>query len=247
MYLLTGDAPESAGGLQLYVGEGDEISSRLLTHAREKEFWDRAILITSKDANLTKAHARYLESRFLQIAREAQRSEVTNGTAPAPPALPEADVSDMEYFVTQVLIALPVLGVNVLRVPIPSSRESAAMPLPDVELTRFIMNQRRDGISAHAVEIDGEFTVLADSQVRRTGVAKTSYFALRQRLERDGTINTSVEPAIFARNQVFASPSAAASVVAGRSANGRTAWVENATGLTYGEWQNRALEDAGST
>ena len=72
-------------------------------------------MLTSKDANLTKAHVRYLESRFITLAQQARRSRLVNGTAPPPLPLPEADVSDMEYFIAQAAIMLPVLGINILR------------------------------------------------------------------------------------------------------------------------------------
>lgn len=67
IYVLLGDDPEATGGTAAYVGEGDEIATRLRQHARPesqggKDFWDRVVIFTSKDANLTKAHARYLES-----------------------------------------------------------------------------------------------------------------------------------------------------------------------------------------
>ncbi|KQQ25459.1 GIY-YIG nuclease family protein [Frondihabitans sp. Leaf304] len=246
VYLLLGDAPDSVGGLQVYIGEGDDISTRLTNHAREKDFWERAVVLTSKDANLTKAHARYLESRFLQIAREAQRSELVNGTAPPLIALPEGDVSDMEYFITQALIALPVLGVNVLRTSVaPTTLTAVPTELPEEKDagTRFILQNRNEGRIAYAVEKDGEFTVLAGSQVRTRHNGNGSYVALRDRLERDGTIDTAAEPAVLTKNQVFASPSAAASIVAGRSANGRTSWLEKQTGLTYGDWQNQNLAE----
>lgn len=244
VYLLIGDAPDSLGGVQVYIGEGDEISSRLTIHAREKDFWERAILLTSKDANLTKAHARYLESRFLQIARDAERAELTNSTAPPPIALPEADISDMEYFITQALIALPVLGVNVLRSPVAALTRS---PLPNLipasdTHPRFTFVQQRENLTAQATEVDGEFIVLAGSEARQTQTGKTSYVALRHRLERDGTIDTTTKPAIFVKDHVFASPSAAASVIAGRAANGRVAWTEDLSGLAYGVWQNQNLE-----
>ena len=95
------------------------MGDRLRQHARAeeqggKDFWDRAIVLTSKDANLTKAHARYLESGFIALAQQARRSRLVNGT-PAAASLPEADVSDMEYFIAQAKIILPVLGVNILR------------------------------------------------------------------------------------------------------------------------------------
>ena len=105
-----------------YIGEGDDVSKRLYQHARPedqggKDFWDRAIVITSKDTNLTKAHARYLESRFISLGLQANRAKLTNSTAPEPIVLPEADVSDMEYFIEQARIVLPVLGVNIFRSP----------------------------------------------------------------------------------------------------------------------------------
>jgi hypothetical protein len=100
--------------------DGDDVSQRLAQHARSegqggKDFWDRAVVLTNKDANLTKAHARYLESRFITLARQAGRSRLTNGTSPLPLPLPEADVSDMEYFIAQAKIILPVLSVNIFR------------------------------------------------------------------------------------------------------------------------------------
>ena len=56
-------------------------------------------MVTSKDAKVTKAHARYLGSRFITLAQQAGRCRLENGTAPPPLPLPEADVSDMEYFI----------------------------------------------------------------------------------------------------------------------------------------------------
>ncbi len=46
----------------------------------------------------------------------------------------------------------------------------------------------------------------------------------------------------FARNQVFASPSAAAAVVVGRTANGRNDWKLQGSGVTFGTWQAQGIE-----
>ena len=40
---------------------------------------------------------------------------LVNSTAPSPPPLPEADISDMEFFIEQLKIVLPVLNLNILR------------------------------------------------------------------------------------------------------------------------------------
>ena len=68
----------------------------------QKDFWTRACIVTSKDLNLTKAHVRYLESRFVELTKAADRANIANGNEPAPKSLPESDVADMEFFISQV-------------------------------------------------------------------------------------------------------------------------------------------------
>lgn len=255
VYILIGDDPESVGGQMAYVGEGDDVSKRLYQHARPedqggKDFWDRAIVITSKDTNLTKAHARYLESRLISLGSQANRARLTNSTAPDPIVLPEADVSDMEYFIEQARIVLPVLGINIFRSPV------ARPPQPAETLTTnaavappvFELHLKKQGIVATAQEIDGEFTVLVDSTARLkwAGVGGHNYRSLREKLEGDGTLVPSQDGMTmrFSHSQVFASPSAAAAVVTGRSANGRNEWVAHEGSLTYGDWQRQGVDEA---
>ncbi|MDQ2626133.1 MAG: GIY-YIG nuclease family protein [Actinomycetota bacterium] len=256
VYLLLGDDPDSMGGQVAYIGEGDDISKRLYQHSRPedqggKDFWDRAIVLTSKDANLTKAHARYLESRFITLAQLAKRARLTNGTAPTPIALPEADVSDMEYYIAQAKIILPVLGVNLFRsatTAIVATAASAADRVPvAVESPIFEVHLKKEGITAHAREIDGEFTVIEGSHARATwvGVGNDGYKALHEKLRQDGTITPNGEgPLRFTHDQVFASPSAAAAIVLGRSANGRIEWRTQDSGTSYGSWQSQGVDEA---
>jgi hypothetical protein len=256
VYILLGDDPDSLGGQLAYIGEGDDISKRLYQHSRPedqggKDFWNRAIVLTSKDANLTKAHARYLECRFIALAQHAGRARLTNGTAPMPVNLPEADVSDMEYYISQANIVLPVLGVNLFRSAGTSGLTTSATsadPTPTSSQSPiFELQQKKDEILARAREIDGEFTVLAGSRARAWdgGSYSYGYRTLREKLIQEKTIVPSDDGAMrFARDQVFASPSAAAVVVLGRSANGRTEWRTQGTGVPYGAWQNQGVDEA---
>ena len=173
--------------------------------------------MTSKDANLTKAHARYLESRFITLAALAKRARLINGTSPQPIALPEADVSDMEYYISQVKIILPVLAVNLLRSGATAklTTPATAEPIPaTAESPMFELHLKKEGIVAHAREIDGEFTVLEGSQVRSDwiGSSNDGYNLLREKLLQEGAINPTDDSLRFAHDQVFASPSAAGAV-----------------------------------
>jgi len=252
IYILIGEDPDKLGGEIAYIGEADDISKRIPQHARiedagGKDFWNRAIILTSKDTNLTKAHVRYLESRIITLAKQALRMALVNSTAPTPPPLPEADVSDMEYFLSQVRIILPVLGVNILRASGQQvvSQSHAEIVGNDRLSPVFELTLKKESILSNAKEIDGEFTVLAGSQARSSwiGVGKT-YMNLRERLEDDGSLAKSInsDSFEFQRDVVFASPSAAAAVIVGRQANGRISWVDPLTGITYGEWQDQGLE-----
>lgn len=256
VYILVGEDPDSLGGLIAYVGEGDDVGRRLYQHSRPepdgKDFWDRAIVMTSKDANLTKAHARYLESRLITVAGDAGRARLVNGTAPPLPALPEADVSDMEYFLDQVRIVLPVLGLNVLRGSTPAIRVQGPAGVFDQgvavkESPVFEIALARDGVSARAQEIDGEFTAKKGSVARAEWIGvKASYLSLRERLVAEGVLAPldEVKGMVFTRDQVFASPSAAAAVVLGRASNGRVEWKVAGTATTYAAWQAEQLESS---
>jgi Domain of unknown function (DUF4357) len=244
-FLLGGD---ELGESRCYIGEADVVGVRLKHHLTGKDFWDRVVVVTSKDANITKAHGRYLESRLIALAKQAGRVTVENGTAPDVPKLPEADVSDMDEFILQLQIVLPVLGVNAIRV-----KPSPKAPVEPQESPIFHLSNTSAGVDAHAQQIDGEFTVLAGSTVvaafppanpkhsASTARQHAGRKAAHERLLADGAIVISEGIGRVARDIVFSSPSAAGSVVQGRaSCNGRTDWISG-DGQTFGAWENRGV------
>lgn len=253
VYLLLGEDLDAVDGLRVYIGETDEIRARLRQHSdatRGKDFWTRVVIITSKDDNLTKAHTRYLESRLVTIAAGAKRCTLENGTAPSPPPLPEADVSDMEYFIDQLQIALPVLGVNILR----GVTEPAQTATPTGESTTspvFELAIAKRGIHARAQQIDGEFTLLEGSVVAgsfatnakyaaSTATSYAAYAARHDQLVAEGSIVVNGTTGTLTRNVTFPSPSSAGAIVSGRSCNGRQAW-QTPDGQTFGAWEDRGL------
>jgi hypothetical protein len=80
----------------------------------------------------------------------------------------------MEYFIAQAKIILPVLGVNILRstaTAVSHAAETGSASVP-ASSPVFELHLKKDGITAVAREIDGEFTVLEGSGARTawTGV-----------------------------------------------------------------------------
>ena len=249
VYFLVGPDPDDSLRTRVYIGESDDVAQRLKTHNRPedaggKDFWERVCLVTSKDQNLTKAHVKYLESKLISIAASAGRCVLSNGTAHEYAGLPESDRADMAFFLDQIRTVLPVLGFEFLRElskpPAPVMTES----VPIIERSpRFRLDIPKFSVTAYAQEIGGEFFVLKGSRTRKQWIGVDGgYQGLFQQLAADGVlIAEGAEHLAFKDDYAFASPSAAAAVVSGRSANGRVVWSVDGTGQTYAAWQDQQL------
>lgn len=261
VYILLGE-DESSGGRLAYIGQSDDVSKRLHQHDAKKTYWNEVVVVTSKDTNLTTAHVRYLESRLIRLAKAIGRVPLENGNEPSGGAdLPEADASDMEYFIDQLRVVLPVLGVDLFRgratraaagpTDQPLSSAGVGVALSVKTSPTFHLRHRKYGVDAQAQVIDGEFTVLAGSVVRPDMPEKAGYSASSARqyaarreqhkqLLQEGSIELDADGiGRLTRDVVFSSPSAAGAVVQGSvSINGRTAWATD-DGVNYGDWESR--------
>ncbi len=250
VYFLIGPDPDGSARPCVYVGESDQIRMRLTQHNKDetKDFWERACILTSKDQNLTKAHGKYLESRFLKIIQETGHAIIKNSNLSVYESLPEADRSDMETFIKYVRLSLPVLSLDIMREK-PRVKQAAAnnsaLDKPAATSPVFEIDSRKHGLTATAQEIDGEFIVMAGSQTRdEWGSTAHNYKKLFDALVSEGKIkiDPSAKKGTFTENVAFASPSAASAIVYGRSSNGRTEWKVAGTMQTYADWQNSLLE-----
>jgi hypothetical protein len=240
VYLLVGDDPDGTRPL-VYIGEAEHVLDRLKQHAADgkKDFWDQVALFTSKDANLTKAHVKYLESRIVELAREIDRAKLVNGNTPPRPSLPRADRDAMEEFLGPARLLLAALGFTALQPLARRAADSAvgpSGPLAHVEL-RLVVPKRHTDARGH--QTDEGFVVLAGSKGDATlrGSLQKGWLALREELIADGSLRTTPTGVQFERDVLFASPSAAASVTMGGVWGGRTGW-KTAEGATLADLEN---------
>jgi hypothetical protein len=237
VYLLVGPDPSVTGRVLVYVGESDSVADRLRTHEKESK-WDfsRMVMFVSKDDNLTKAHVRYLESKLIAAISASQGAKLVNGTAPIFSLLPEAEIADMDVFLDHVLTLLPVLGFDVVKSQTPADSAGVVFELK----TTFL--------KAAAVERGDEFVVLAGSYARKDGVPSwpAGTRALRDALLADGLLAPSENEALyrFTEDAGFSSPSAAASVVTGRTEQGPAVWKVKGSKMTYADWRASTLPQA---
>lgn len=248
VYLLVGPDPDLPTRQLVYVGEGDQVKSRLALHDSDesKEFFTRAVLVVSKDENLTKAHGRYLESRLIAQIKEAGRARLANGTAPVFSGLPEPEIADMERVLDEIETLLPVLGFDVLRPAGGTAELGAGAHATQTDKTVYRMTD--GGTEARAIESGGEFVVLKGSTVRKKETATCHDGAKRTRKEAVETgdlqsIDGDGGYWITTRDIAFNSVSGAGSFVYGGNLSGPAAWKDEKTGRSYADIRADEIEE----
>lgn len=245
VYLLMGADPDNPARTLVYVGESDSVRTRLASHDADeaKQFFTRVCLIVSKDENLTKAHGRYLEARIMALIRAAARAALVNGTEPDFKGLPEPEIADMEGFLSEIEVLLPVLGFDVLRRAAETGDTDRG---GDEAEPIFIFTEA--GTQARAKEAGGEFVVLAGSlaRVKETKTIHDGAQGQRRQFLEDGVFvkTEGGQHYTFVRDVAFSSPSGAAAVVYGGNVSGPAYWKRESDGLAYKDWRQQQLAQA---
>lgn len=215
VYFLFGQSEDGADQ-KVYIGQTGDLRARLVNHNREKEFWDRALVLISRTNSLTQTHALFLEWHCLQAARKAGRYADENGNSgnkPHTPAPLEADCLEM-FETGQTLLAT--LGYPVFD-PVAKSAKAA-------KADEFYC--QASGANGRGQYTEEGFVVLKGSTGRKENVPSiigTNLERLRIRLLESGVMREDGDTVVFNRDYLFRSPSTAAIALMGRNGNG---WIE---------------------
>jgi hypothetical protein len=251
VYILIGEDENEPDRQLAYIGESEAIGDRLATHNSNKagrdskEFWTDTVVLISKDENLTKSHARYVEACLIRSTGNNPRWLLPNTKMPSGNAgkLPLPDRAAMDEFVDQTKTLVGALGWDLFRKVRgrPNYTEQSAFELAPSQISNDdVFFFRGEGFSATMkISPAGDFVVLAGSKarVKTTTTIPRGIISLRKTLldtrilqEEDGFL-------VFANDYSFSSASAAAATVIGASANGRILW-KLPDSRTYGDWES---------
>jgi len=225
-FLLEKDTGDT--GDRVYIGESENVQRRLKDHFRNKDFWNEAVLFTSKDDNLTKSHIMYLESRLSHIGLLAGRFEIEAGKIPTEAILPRADRDAMEEFILNLNIVLGSLGHRVLE-PINPDLDGASEEGAQSELSNYRLEFRVRDLKARGRFTDEGFVLMAGSNV--SGMTSDSMpgktRSIRNSWVVDGILEKAGEDFILKSDQVLSSSSYAAAIVSGNSRSGPQSWSDS--------------------
>lgn len=211
---------EDDGSDSVYIGEAENVKERLVQHLRdyqsekEKYYWNTAVIFIGRDLN--KALIRYLENRFVEIARSCKRYTVLTKNTYRNTVMKESQIAVMEEFVDNVKTLINALGYKVLEHVL---QVDSAVASADDELLYIATG----GATATGRVTSEGFVVLKGATVNEKVSVKSlsaGMVKLREKYLKEGK----VENLVTTEDLLFSSSSAAADFVLGYSVSGPRTW-----------------------
>ena len=249
VYFLMGELSE-AGLPRAYIGQSGNVGSRLVQQNKDKDFWNRALVVISLTNSLTQTHALFLEWFAIAEATKAGRYSLengNNGSQPYTPAPLQADCHEIHETAATLLATLgqpifePLTKTTFVR---KAERQEQEEEEEDEELF-YCKGSGADGVGEYTAE---GFVVLKGSRGRLENVASIqgkSNGRFREKLLEGGILVPDGGGVVLTRDYLFSSPSMAAVALQGRSANGWFEW-KDASGRTLDEVKRQAVAIAPS-
>lgn len=220
----------------VYIGESETIQERLNQHIRdynadkEKFYWTTAVIFLGRDLN--KALIRYLEDRFVQIARESKRYKVLTKNTYGKTVMKESQTAAMEEFIDNVRILINALGYKVLE---PTVHNDPNSSVDDETLFLNLGNTSGKGM------VTTEGFVLFAGAVLNEKTSEKSLSKGATTLRKKHLASNKVKDYVTTEDILFSSSSAAADFVTGYSVSGPATW-KNAAGVTLKELEAKATK-----
>lgn len=211
---------EDDGSDSVYIGEAENVKDRLVQHLRdyqsekEKYYWSTAVVFIGRDLN--KALIRYLENRFVEIARASKRYLVLTKNTYRNTVMKESQVAVMEEFVDNVKILINALGYKALE---PFAQMDSSTTLVDNELLYITSGS----VNATGKVTAEGFVVFAGATVNEKTSVKSLSAGMKK--QRQKLLDSSkVDGLVTTEDILFSSSSAAADFILGYSVSGPRTW-----------------------
>ncbi len=211
---------EDDGSDSVYIGEAENVRERLVQHLRdyqvdkEKFYWNTAVIFIGRDLN--KALIRYLENRFVEIARKCKRYLVLTKNTYRNTVMKESQIAVMEEFIDNVKVLINALGYKVLE------------SLAQVESVTAKMDDEVLTLSTSTADATGKVTtegfVVFEGATVNEKISQKSLSAGMQKLRQELFDSGKVQKLKTTEDLLFSSSSAAADFILGYRVSGPQMW-----------------------
>ena len=245
VYILLGKDEEGGREGIGYIGESEDVTSRLLTHNTKKEFWNEVIILCRTDDDFNKGSILYVEGQLIDLAKQCDRYTLENtDRASNEKPLNADDKSVADDFIDDIKMLVEMLGCKIFT----PKRESAnTQPGSQVEGADGIPIFSIRGGAAKGQPTNDGFVVFEGSEIAATEDPKCPQVVKRQRASmlEDGSIGADGK---LTRDYLFGTPTRASIVVLGKPGSGTQTWSipqESGGWKSLGDW--RAEQEATDT
>ena len=216
-YILVG--VDTSGDRMVYIGESENIYTRLQDHKKKKDFWDGVYTIQNLGGTFDKAHLTYLEQLMIQKAIETDRFKVENGNGGKFTSIPESKMNECLIYFETIKTLVKALGFYVFVPEVEKEQLS--------EEVRFYFKSKDNLWDAQGVFIDEKFIVLKGSVARAEPTKhkkESNELKFRDKLIDESIIDEVNGVLVFVKDYAFNSPSTAADIVSLGSNSGWKVW-----------------------
>ena len=220
---------------KVYIGQARQrknnkgLLNRLKEHKAnpDKDYWTEAIAITTNNDCLGPTELSYLENRFFNLARKANRYNVKNGNDPNPGNITEEKKCELEEFIGYSKILIGALGHKVF-IPINENQSYNNSNITKIN-KEPIFQLIKPNANALGRRTNEGFIVFKGSKVAPKKEPKTNRKNINKLREKyENKINLSTHE--LKEDILFTSPSYAAAFVVNYNINGLTEWKDKASG-----------------
>ena len=228
---------EDDGSDSVYIGEAENVKDRLVQHLRdyqsekEKYYWSTAVVFIGRDLN--KALIRYLENRFVEIARASKRYLVLTKNTYRNTVMKESQIAVMEEFVDNVKILINALGYKVLE---PFAQVDSSPATVDDELLYIT-----SGLVNATGKVTAEGFVVFAGATLNEKMSVRSLSAGMQKQRQKLFDSSKVNNLVTTEDILFSSSSAAADFILGYSVSGPRTWKTKG-GRTLKELEDKQVD-----
>lgn len=228
---------EDDGSDSVYIGEAENVKDRLVQHLRdyqsekEKYYWSTAVVFIGRDLN--KALIRYLENRFVEIARVSKRYLVLTKNTYRNTVMKESQIAVMEEFVDNVKILINALGYKVLE---PFAQVDSLTATVDDELLYIT-----SGLVNATGKVTAEGFVVFAGATLNEKMSVRSLSAGMQNQRKKLFDSSKVNNLVTTEDILFSSSSAAADFILGYSVSGPKTW-KTKDGRTLKELEDKQVD-----
>ena len=138
VYLLLSDD-------KVYVGQASDLSRRIKNHTIGKDWWNRAVVITTSDDSLTHTDIDYMEAKFIAKAQKNNTLDCDNKTGGNATKVSNMQKIKLDQHIEESILLLEIIGITVLsevpkkndgKKPIFAPTGKTGQSLPNVEVVK---------------------------------------------------------------------------------------------------------------